>query len=317
MRRLALVLLFVVVAAAPRVQAQDRSRVSALGTCLSRAPRLAIVVDGASSTDCAIGGGSSQVLCLCSGGAWAAVGSGGGSTANLPVSFNHPPASAGAYDCEFTSGICSGWSVDTSATAMDAGTVSPTSTASGNPIYDTTTRPGWLLLQSDESAGTVYGVKRASVTLATNATLFFRVNATLRDLSGSEGGMYLWLSNASDANEIVYFGIIPQSNTLKILWSVSNNGSETYSILAWPGDLGYATADAYFAVVKATNDYHFWVYFADLANPTYLGSATKTGVTTLDTIQLWSKTADETPRVISGVDFFRYYATSTFALANP
>lgn len=56
--------------------------VANLGTCVSTpgstGPRFAIVTDGASSTDCAVGGGANIVPCWCDGSAWGVLAGGGG-----------------------------------------------------------------------------------------------------------------------------------------------------------------------------------------------------------------------------------------------
>lgn len=296
--------------------AQERGLVANMGTCSSRGPRLWIALDGASSTDCATGAGTSQVLCLCAGGSWAAITASEASP--RPLSFDNAPASAHAYNCEFTGALCSGWSLDTTATAIDSGTVSPISTASGNPLVDYTTWPGWALFQSDESTTTAYGAKRASVTLDTNATIFAHVTATLRNMAANEGQSLIALTNSGDSNEVVYLGLMTNgSGNLVVSLIVNNNGTLTSTAMAWPSDLSAAGGSLYLALVKATNTYHGFVASGDLGQLSYLGSATKTGVTTLDCINYFTNTADDSPRIVTGVDFVRYYAGATLALANP
>lgn len=95
-----------------------RGPVSAMGACGAAAPRLWVTTDSTAAGNCAAGNGSVQVLCLCSGGAWAAIGS-----ATLPqhiqdYSPDRKPATC--YACEeFTDGSLSqtwAWGNQSSAT---------------------------------------------------------------------------------------------------------------------------------------------------------------------------------------------------------
>lgn len=100
MRRLVTATLALLLAAP--LAAQERGLVANMGACSSRAPRLWIAVDGASVSDCSSGGGASQVLCLCSGGAWAAV---GGSLPQHLADYSPLRAPASCAICEeFTNG---------------------------------------------------------------------------------------------------------------------------------------------------------------------------------------------------------------------
>lgn len=313
-RRLALVAV-ALAASAGVCAAQQRGLVSNMGACAVASPRLYVVVDGASSTDCSVGLSTVQVLCLCANGSWAAVGA---ASSPRQVSFRNPPASAGAYDCEFSGALCSGWALDTASTAIDSGTVSPVSTASGNPLADYASWPGWLLFQSDESTTTAYGVTRTGVSLATSATIFAHVTATLRDMAANEGQSLIALTNSTDSNEAIYLGLMTNGSAhLVATLLVNNNGSVTGPALAWPSDLSYPGGSPYFLLVKNSNTYHGFVATADLGALSYLGSVSKTGVTTFDTLRYYTNTANDSPRIVSGVDFVRYYASATFALANP
>lgn len=97
-------------------------------TCTTTAPQLFIVIDGATATDCTTGGGSSQVLCLCSGGSWAAVVSSALPQHLIDYSPDRAPTSCAACE-EFTDGALSQtwtWGNQSSATetlAMDGATI--------------------------------------------------------------------------------------------------------------------------------------------------------------------------------------------------
>lgn len=242
-------------------------------------------------------------------------------TYTIPVerkaSFDNPRPAPHAYDCEFSGGLATGWTNYTTSTAMTEGVVSPVSTASGNPIYDFTTWPSWVLLQSDETSGVIYGFKR-DITLDTDATIFFRLMHTIKDSGAGEGYVLLSLGNKSDSDEFVGFGLSSETGggIMRLYEGVNNNGSVSYGVYDWPNDFTYPVANLYFQLVKAGDVYHFYVYTGDCGSPRYLGSRTKTGVTTLDEVRLWSVTSDDSPRVVSGFDFFRYYPSATFALVN-
>lgn len=78
----AAVLTFAVPAAA-QLQHPPRRTVAQLGTCAASGlsgPRFVIATDGASATDCTVGGGSTPVPCWCNGTAWAVLAGGGGAT---------------------------------------------------------------------------------------------------------------------------------------------------------------------------------------------------------------------------------------------
>ena len=102
---------------------QERGTVAAMGACSTRAPRLWLVVDGATSTDCAAGSGTSQVLCLCSGGAWAALG-----TVLLPAhlaaySPDRAPSSCATCD-EFDGSFTQTWAWVNQGTSTDSSSLS-------------------------------------------------------------------------------------------------------------------------------------------------------------------------------------------------
>lgn len=54
--------------------------VATLGTCTDGSPKIVAVTDGASSSDCTTGSGTTDVYCGCKDGVWSAIGSIGGST---------------------------------------------------------------------------------------------------------------------------------------------------------------------------------------------------------------------------------------------
>lgn len=294
---------------APSV-AQERGLIANMGTCAVTAPRLWIAVDAASTSSCGSGGGSSQVLCLCTGGVWSAVISG---SARM-VSFDNPPASAGAYDCEFASGLSNSWALSGT---VSAGTVSPISTASGDPVVDYSSWPGWALFQSDESSGSIYGAKRTGVSQATTETWFAHLTYTARDLTAAEGEMFMTLQASGDANEGVYVGLMNLSGGLVIGFGKQDNGTYSLVYTIWPADRNYPAGSLYVALVKTSNDYHGFAWGADLGAVVYLGSTTKTGTTAFNTVAVYTVTANDSPRIITGVDFVRYYGSATFVLANP
>ena len=120
--RVAISLLVPLLLAAPAA-AQERGLIANMGSCSARAPRLWLALDAATATDCATGSGSSQVLCLCAGGAWSALG-----TALLPshlaaYSPDRPPTSCATCD-EFDGSFTQTWAWVNQGTSTDSSSLS-------------------------------------------------------------------------------------------------------------------------------------------------------------------------------------------------
>lgn len=105
-----------------------RVTVAQLPVATTGSHALRIVTNGASATDCTVGGGSTVVLCMDTGAAWEAVAGGGGGGATTFLGLTDTPASyvgqtlkllrvnAGETAVEFTAPV-----VDTDTTCLDAG----------------------------------------------------------------------------------------------------------------------------------------------------------------------------------------------------
>jgi hypothetical protein len=72
------------------VRIPPKYTVATAPACVDGEPKLYAVTDGNSSTDCAVGGGSTDVICQCKDGTASAVGSGGGGTSNSFETINAP-----------------------------------------------------------------------------------------------------------------------------------------------------------------------------------------------------------------------------------
>ena len=240
------------------------------------------------------------------------------STSGYKASFDNPPASPSAYDDEFDS-----TSLDGKWTAFSTGTANPVASGSVNqlsnlttPIYDLATMSSWLLFQSDSSSAGTFGIYQ-DITLATDCTLFVKFAVNNRVISAiNEGNVEVKLRNIADSNEAVYISCSQQGAGagFAVQLTVENNG--VFSVVIGPVYSEKAPVDHLYAVLwKNGNTYH--AAFAHGSGPfSYLGSVTKTGVTTLDRMYVQTLTANETPSFINGFDFVRYYPSITYALMN-
>lgn len=237
----------------------------------------------------------------------------------LPALLN-PPASPHASNDEFDTFSGWTWNVIGSTSTPVSGTVLPIASVSGDPIYDNTTWPGWLLVQSDESSGQEFRLTK-SITLDTNCTILAHVLIPTQGpnfSAGSEGRMGLYLSNSGDSNELAYWIIgFDGSGGHEFEYGVNNNGSFTASDVVISSLGQYASHDLYVVIYKTGNDYRFYLFENNGGYTRLVATKTKTGVTTLDQIEFVFFTADETPSIIWGIDCLRYYASNTFALMNP
>lgn len=241
-------------------------------------------------------------------------------------SFDNAPASPSSYDDEFTaSSIDAKWTVSSKYTGSDpgvhtpvSGTVDPLATVSV-PTYDLTTFPSWLLVQP-ESAGTgspnyAFMSLSQSYSPQTNETFFMCFAGDNRAFGTAlEGSVALQLYNTSDSNEEIGVRMENSGSARRILSWVTNNGSVSLdngaSISEKFGNLKF-----YIVLYKTGNVYR--AGFAHADGPfTFLDPQTKTGVTTFDRFELRFFTANDTPTIINGCDFFRYYPSNTYALMN-
>lgn len=228
--------------------------------------------------------------------------------------FDTPPSSPSAYDDEFdVTTIDAGWTLTA---GLDAGAINPTATLATDAVYDLTSWPGYLLFQGHNAATTTYTMTK-SITLDTSCTLFFFILAQSRGATGGaaavsaadEATIGVRLDNDGDTNEYVEFELRSPGGAAPVpRFNVSNNGVVT-TISAG------ARGAAYVAIWKSTNTYHCAVMAAD-GNTQYYGSTAKTGVTTLNRLMLRFTTADESPSLIQGISFVRYYNSLTLAFRH-
>lgn len=234
-------------------------------------------------------------------------------------SVNNPPANTHAYSDEFDSG-----SLDAKWTAVSAGTTNPV--ASGTvvrinnlttPIHDAATMPSYMLFQSDNSSAATFGLKQ-TVTVPSNCTIFVKMFADNKVFNAAnEGAIMLRLFNAADTNEYVEVGLANNTGAGQTTRAaLSNNGTMTLNFNGSVRTEGNPLIESLFCIMKSTNTYHFFSGTEGTPLLTRIGTATKTVVTTFDTLQINCYTANETPSTIYGVDFVRWYDSLETNLVN-
>lgn len=241
-----------------------------------------------------------------------------GSGAGRLPSLNNPPASPSAYDDEFDSTTLSGnWTIAGTATTPTVGTVLPIQSVVTTPIYDLTSWPSWLMIQSDNAISEQI-VFRKDLTPATDATYFFHMATNLRIKSSPpEGACGMRLTNSGDSNESVFLLIDYTTSGGRYNFGVENNGAVTNRVGAFTPDTALLRSSIYGVIYKDSNVYYGMFGGPDGTFSLTGASVTKTGVTTFDRIQFEFWTANETPSDWVAFDFFRYYDSNTFALVNP
>lgn len=238
--------------------------------------------------------------------------SGGG---RLP-SWNNAPASPSAYDDEFDTG-----SLDAKWTPFGRSTTNPTTTGTINylanlttPIVDVVTVPSWMCLQSDNSTIKEFGIQQA-ITLDTNCTIFFSLNCTASGHGGTNrSNVYLMLRNSSGVTDSINTGAQKSNTGNYYRWfhQVTNGGS---SSLSASQDFT-PTENMYGVIWKVGDVYHSGFALGSSGVLSYGISKTKTGTTTLDTLELAATTGPDTPSRISGFDFVRYYPSLVYNFVN-
>jgi len=290
-------------------------------TCTDGSPREICIIDATSATSCTTSGGSTyEAHCCCADGSWAACGGsgGGGSSDRLP-SWNNPPASASSLDCEFDGALCGSWSF---ASGMSSGTVNPATSISGGAdfIYDFTSAPGRMLVQSNGDSVTYKAVESPTVSLATNFTIFARfAPLSTRNFASAEGEVFLEVKNSSDSNESIIIGLNNNGGALYNRCLVQNNGSygATGTVGYGPNDATQTAQPQYWLLVVTGTSIKCYAGAAEDAM-VYIGNLTKTGVTTgWDSIRMLFASANDSPSPIWSLDFIRYYSSNTFAIWNP
>lgn len=234
-------------------------------------------------------------------------------------SVNNPPATTHAYSDEFDSG-----SKDAKWTAVSAGTTAAISQGTVSrlsnltqPIYDYSTFPSYMAFQSDNSSAATFGLKQ-TVSVGTNATIFVKMFADNKVFtSANEGAIMLRLYNAADTNEYVEIGLGNKTGAGQTTRAVlSNNGVFGLNFVGGARSEGNPLIESLFCIMKSSNVYYAFSGTEGSAILTLLGSSTKTGTTTLDTLEIICYTANETPSTIYGVDFVRWYDTLETNLVN-
>lgn len=236
-------------------------------------------------------------------------------------SWDNPPASPHAMDDEFDSGSLDGkWTLSSSATtnAATTGTIDYTASLT-TPIIDVATVPSMLMFQSDNSSVGYVNVYQA-YSASTDATFFVRMGFSTRDTNtNGEGNLSIVLSNTGDANEWVSFGLSHNASTGTAYLQVNNNGAIT--TVFGTGIADTALSPSVYLVMWKKSDVYYVGHAADQKGMFSLisngATVTKTGVTTLDRLTIEFRTANETPSIIEGVDFFRYKASLDYSLVNP
>lgn len=235
-------------------------------------------------------------------------------------SWDNPPASPHSYDDEFDAGTLNAkWTIGSAGTtaAAVAGTIDHTASLT-TPIVDVATVPGWLCFQSDNSSVGTMWIEQA-YSPSTNATFFFKVAGNARSTNvNHEGNVWIRLINSGAANESIVFHHIKDGTNHSVALQVINAGVSTVVTPANKAGENTPIGPWYLVMWKKSNVYHAGFATSD-GLFTYMdaGSVTKTGKTTFDKVQVGFSTANETPSIIDGVDFFRYKASLDYSLVNP
>lgn len=232
-------------------------------------------------------------------------------------SWNNPPASAHSYNDEFDSGTLNAkWTRSSASTTnpVTTGTIDYTASLT-TPITDATSVPSVLMFQSDSSSNGFIRITQ-TYTPATNETHFFKILSNARDVStNGEGGFYFTLINSTDANEVIGFGSANSGTVHNNYCYVNNNGA-----ISGTSSGSYTeqtrVAASYLVLWKKGNDYYCGMAGEDKGLFTVLPVKTKTGVTTFDRIEFYFQTANETPSIVEGLDFYRYKASLDYSLVN-
>ena len=226
-------------------------------------------------------------------------------------SLNTIPASASSYDDEFTS-----TTLDAQWTAT---TIAGNATAAGSlglilspaaPVRDLTTVPGWFMWQSD-SAGSSFGLVQPW-TEDTTSMFFARCQQDQRNYSASqEGSIHFGPTVIADTNESVFIWANTTGTALSFRLQVQNNGAFTEVASTALHEI-QPLSPFILLMVRNGNSYYGFVSYNEGAAFTYLGTVTKSGVTTFDEVRLVFIGANETPSPIMGCDYFRYETDNVF-----
>lgn len=220
-------------------------------------------------------------------------------------SLNTWPVSASSYDDEFTSTTLDGkWTKGvTSGNTTTAGSIGLLNSPAA-PVYDLTTVPGWLMWQSDSASSGVTFTQ--AWTQDTTSMFFMRCQQDQRFLNSSqEASVHFGPTVAADANESVFMWAYNSGAVLVFRIQVQNNGAFTESAATGISE-SHPISPYIMLLVRNGNSYYGFVSFNEGAAFTYLGTVTKTGVTTFDEVRIVFLGANETPSPIMGCDYFRY-----------
>jgi len=236
-------------------------------------------------------------------------------------SWDNPPASPHAYDDEFDTGTLDAkWTIASATTTNPATTGTIDYTASlTTPIVDVATVPSWLCFQSDNSSvGTVWIEQVYSP--SANSTFFFKTSGNSRSTNvNTEGSTWIRLVNTADSNEAIVLYHLKNGTNHSVGLQVINNGASTLVEPANKAGENSPVGPWYLVMWKKSDVYHAGFATSDGGTFSYMdaGYVTKTGTTTFDRVHIGFTTANETPSIIDGVDFFRYKASLDYSLVNP
>jgi len=232
-------------------------------------------------------------------------------------SMDNDPATAPDWSCDFSSTICSGSLYGSAGTSTPvSGSISTISSVSGDPLYSYSHVPGSICFQSDESTAQTIGVAW-STSQSTQQTWLVKLSGQNRVISADpEGTLALRLENSGDSNEELYMAAYKNASSLLPWLQINNNGSGASSTGGAVAEGSLSAGAIYLAIWKDGNTY--WGGYATARDGVMspLGSLTKTGVTTFDTLKIVMYTANETPSAIFCVDFARSWNSLKFDFVN-
>lgn len=223
----------------------------------------------------------------------------------LPSLLN-PRVTPHAYDCEFDSGLCAGYSWVASPAPSD-GTVDPF--AAQGPIYDTSSWPGWLLLQLDGTSGAELGSIQIPLLSSNDFTVWSHVlhSDTSVSTSNPERTIYFVLKNSGDENESAACGFHTTGTSYVLISYVANNGTFTsVNSGALPSGSFLDSVIVFWKKDGGATDNYGCGVFSPTGGWFQLPTVTKTGVVAFDEAYLSILGDNTTPSPIIGVDFVRF-----------
>lgn len=231
------------------------------------------------------------------------------------ASWDNLPASSHAYDDEFESGsLDAKWTIFDEGTTNDpvTGTIDYTASLT-TPIIDVTTVPSFVMYQSDNSTGKKYGL-RQTISLDTNATLMAKVSTHGRQTGASDrGNLGMRLGSSTSSTHEVELGFLKGAGSFYTFYTwINNAGAGTFT----QSNDFTPNMDCRLFLWKKSNVYYYGFSHGTSGAITMTAVHTKTILTGLDRVDLFTTSGSNTPSIVTGFDYFRYKASLDYSLVN-